>query len=346
MDSSQFQEALSFSLREVLSSFQKTMTPQLANVKVPEFSGERSQDVVEWLDQLEQVTLSFTEEQRKQVLKCAFVKSARAWFKDDLESQLGSLSWQQVKKAILNRYKPNKLSYYAEQLNKLTYSENEDLASFVDQRVYLIKKAFPTLTDREIIRETTMALPATVRSYLNLMSNIDELKTVQEFKILASRYDQKIDITISQPKTPVLDPSLFESLLQNAVNKVIEKMKPVETQVVAVAKAQPEVTTSSPHQPFQHNYVNHSYHRQPRRYPRNNQGYQQRRYNHPQQQQNCQDNAQVDQQQSPVAPDQSNPHQQYPARQSRKPPPGPCYNCGGNHWNVDCPKRHLNAGGS
>lgn len=337
--STSFQEALSNSLREILTTFSQNMCPPVTNVRVSEFSGDKSLDVIEWLDRFEQETISFSEDQKKNILKCAFVKAARAWFKNDLEPKLPSLTWEQTRKVILQRYKPDKVRYYVEQLLKLTYSQDQDLSSFVDQRIYLAKKAYPTLKDTEIIRDCVLALPANVRSFLNLMSDTSKLDTIGQFKSLASRYDSKIDISISQPPAKVLDQTLFESLLQKAVEKVTEKLNKVESQVAAIAKEKEPVdannnVTDNQNQPQYRNYQNRrvQYPRReyrPRYAPRMNQA-QPRPYS--------------DANQQGPSTSQQRDNQQY-YQQPRRRPPRPCSHCGGDHWNRDCPRNHLNSTG-
>ena len=305
--------------------------------------------MVDWLDKFEQETLAFNEEQRKAVLKCAFVKAARAWFKSDLEPKLDGLDWPAVKRLVLQRYKPGKLEYYVGLLNKLEYTPEEDLAAFVDQRVYLAKKAYPTLSDKSIIRDCVNALPSNVRSYLNLMTDTSTLEDVSELKSLASRFDRKIDITPVSSPANVLDKSLFESLLEKAVESVTDKLTErvvgrMESQVAALAKG----NTSQGHdrnsnvaqiepqsQPNQqcHRCDGHAYYQRqepPRRqeYASRGRRYQGFRY---QPQQAIQQNQNV--------PAQGN------GRWESRRAPGPCYNCGGDHWNRDCPRNNLNAQG-
>lgn len=228
MDNTTLQEALTNSLREALSGFTQSISSgHLVNIRPPEFTGQRGHNIVEWLDQFESATTGLNDDQKKLILPSAFKKAARAWFKSDLEPIMLTMRWREVKQEIINRYKPNQLDYYIEKLAKLKFTgtDEEDLAAFVDKRIYLCKLAYPKSTDQEIIRGTMLAMSDTVRSYINLMSDTDKLETITEFKQLAKRYDQKIKIDDKHHGQPELNAKLFQELLENAVSKVVNSIK-------------------------------------------------------------------------------------------------------------------------
>lgn len=337
MDSTQLQETLTTSLREVLGEFSKTMCPPIASVRVSEFTGDKSQDVGEWLDSIEQETLAFSEDQRKAILKCAFTKAARAWFKCHLEPKLDSLDWQGVKIEIFRRYKPDRIDSYVKKLNELNYQQEDELGSYVDQRVYLMGKAYPTLTEAQIIRDCVTSLPPNVRSYLNLMSDTSSIKKLDEFNKLVSRYDRKIDMGITQPSGSSLNKELFESLLQKAVESVVDKMTKIESQVAAIAKVnKPMNTFDDSKEPQRQQYRNSTPPYQNNNRWSQNQQSNQRNYMASQQRYN------FGRRQGPQGRQQG-----YTSRGSQEPrlPPSPCYTCGDNHWNADCPQIHLNGRG-
>lgn len=363
MRKSEFQETLSDTIREVLEGLSKTLNNNTqTTVRPPTFSGERTQDVVEWLDEFEQITLGLSEQTKRQLLGCAFKKSARAWFKEELKSSIDELSWEEIKQAILKRYKPNQQDYYVEQLGKLKYQEDEgqDLASFVDQRVHISRMAYPNLGEREVVRDTILAMSPKVRSYLNLMSDTTQIDKIQELKALVSRFDQKVDFPAPRDTSQVIDKTLFEELLKNAV----EKLKDTHVEVAAAARRTEQPAPEKPYEPKSHQVacqcqcqvmpnefrgqkINRQwagpYHHQRAPYSMPYQSYQSRPYNTHRYQQSTRPYQQR-------YPPQQQSHPQIPMNSSRQEaqmptrPPGPCFTCQGDHWNRDCPQR-LNESG-
>lgn len=332
-DTTNLQTLLTNSLDEILSKFSKTIsTVPLINIRPPTFSGEKSQDIVEWFDEFEQVTLSVSEEQRKGLLKCAFTKSARAWYKDDLEPKINEMDWPEIRKVILKRYKPNEKEFHIRQLKKLKYSDqgDQDLPSFVDQRVHLARIAYPNMSDNEIIRDTVVSLPESVASYLKLMKNTDELESLEEFKSLVSRFESDIKLTNSEKQPQQFNLAAFQALIEQQIEKQIEaRDKANKTEAIAAIKQQ-QATNSVhtcqcgaqiqchmiPHNNnIQTNYRDNYRPRRPRYQNYNQRPYQQGEESRPQR------------------------RQQNPNGNRDGPPPNPCWNCGGNHWNGDCPNK-------
>lgn len=116
------------------------------------------------------------------------MRAAKSWSKGELEPQLVDKEWKSIKKLILKCYKPNEQDYYLEQLEKLKHVKSEEysLASFVDQRIYLTRRAYSSLSkrerEREIIRDTMRSLQSEVKSHLNLMKDTEEVDTIGKFR--------------------------------------------------------------------------------------------------------------------------------------------------------------------
>lgn len=332
MDSSQFQEVLTSSLREILSNL--PITTPLSSVKTPEYSGEKNEDVIDWLEKYESSTIALNDENKKQLLSSSFVRSARAWYKDDLLPIIHGLSWKEAKKVILKRYKPNQRDYYIEKASRLKYYDegHQDLASFVDQKVHLIKVAHPKRDEQEIIQETLLSIPSRIRSQLNLMSDTEDIKRISDFKTLVNRYDSRINVQGSPTTTPAFSKEVFESLLRAAVDKVIVGRKDDEHTAAAVVTKQTDRVSQDYQQMASQNEdtyrcqcqclrsqtysnINQNYgYRKPTRYQKNR---------------------------GPRNPAGYIPNNRYTNRNQRTRPPGPCYTCKGDHWNADCTQRNL-----
>lgn len=329
MNSTTYQELLSESIAEIVSGLSKSMAPYLGNIKTPEFSGEKSQDALEWLDSFEQATLGLNDDQKKLLLRGSLTKSARAWYKDEIEPVVQDLDWKSLRVKVLRRYKPSRQAHYLEQLHALKYDEQNDLAGYVDQRIYTLRKAYPRFNDEELIQDTLYALPGHVRSSLNLMIDTDSLKSVAELKSLCLRYDRKVESrdTINNP--PGLDPRAFDLIIQNAVNKAVTKL---------TISSQAPVLAASRLQPVGPDNTRPPVARHPQHYANNRRSFLEAKTNHDMDQ-----NAGSDQQPVDGLHNQNIIQGRRPY--TRRPPPSPCYFCQGNHWNADCPKRNLNVNG-
>ena len=193
---------------------------------------------MDWLDQFEQVSYSLSDQQKKKLLAIALVDSARAWFRDDLEPQIENLSWDAAKKRIIDSYNPSKEQHYVEKLGKMsfTWDKFENLGAYVDQRIHLARKAYPRMSDSEIIRDTIISMPPSIRSKLNLMSDTQNLAAVEDFKKLVSRFDNQIDVESDRQAGSNLDKATFEKLLQQAVEKVVASSQKQEAQILAAVR--------------------------------------------------------------------------------------------------------------
>jgi len=204
------------------------------------------------LDQYERLTLPLTEDQKK-LLSTAFTHSARAWFKDDLLPTIDALAWPDMKAKILGRYRQNWDDYYVELLSKLKYDASQDSGSYVDQRVHLLRRAYPSMKESEIIRDVLISVPPALRSQLNLMLDTSKLQSVSDLKTLVPRFDQQISKGVDLEVKPQLDVSVFKSLLQAAVEQVVNKASPKET----LAAANTIGNSESPGVNQNHNYHEH-----------------------------------------------------------------------------------------
>lgn len=355
------EETLARSLREAFEGFNQTVSiVNPVTVNPPEFSASPSQDIVDWLDKYEQVTLNLDDEHKKKLLVCAFTKSARAWFKDDLQPLLEDMAWGEVKKAILQRYKPDHQDHYVLKLGKLKYvdDDSEDLASFVDQRVHVSKLAYPNLSDKEVIRDTILAMCPNVKKEINMTMGADKLTTIADLKALARRYDQQIKINEGKANRSlnILDRDIFADLVQKASDKAVEKVieqVAAKTEVLAAAiykKVQKEQQPQMNPPDANNNMYAQGYQHQQRGQYSNPMRFQNQLHYGPQQHQQPMTNQysqQLNNQQHPNSGIQSAPQPFYqPMPQTSNSyfqqtaqygPPKPCRHCKGNHWNRDCP---------
>lgn len=326
----QTEDPLATTIREAFDNISRAvLSAPLVNLKPPEFSGDKNEDVIEWLNQFDLVTFSVPEGQRKKLLGCAFKKSARAWFKDDLEPGLDDLDWSGIKNKILARFKPRQEDYYIERLKNLNFNQEtySGLGSYVDQRVHIERQAYPHKKARDIVKSTLLSLTPQVRSYLNLMKDTSSIDQIEDLKALASRYDDQIYLPQVSTTTQPLDKSTFETLIKSAIDEAVKNLK--ETHVAAAVAVQPKLRDEN--QNYHDSRVsresrysnNNNYQRKPQYYRQN--------INKENDQVACTCNCQQNQQQ------RADRRQTIPKRK----PPYPCRYCGELHWNNDCPKRDL-----
>lgn len=330
----QQEDPLATTIREAFNNISRAViSAPLVNLKAPEFSGNKDEDVIEWLNQFDLVTFSVPEDQRKKLLGCAFKKSARAWFKDDLEPLLENLDWSGIKSKILARFKPRQEDYYIERLKSLNYSQENynSLGSYVDQRVHVERQAYPQKSPKDIVKSTLLSLTPQVRSYLNLLKDTSTIDKIEDLKALVSRYDEQIHLPQVTTTAQPLDKSTFETLIKSAIDEAVKNLK--ETHVAAA------IAVESKQRGNEQDYHNSRFSRETR-FARNNNYQRKPQYHETNTNQNsehvgCACNCHHINHQKQVQ------HDNRRQNQPKKKPPYPCRYCGESHWNNDCPKRDL-----
>lgn len=181
MEQNQIQELLS-TLNNTLLSLSKSAKNDttIINLTPPTFGGSKNEDIVTWSEAYEETTLPLEDSKEKTLLSRALIGSAKAWFKRSLEDKIEKLSWEEVKQKIMERYRPETFDYYAKQIRELKYNEEDNLESYLGQRIYLARLANPNVSDERLITDSIRTLPPQVREEFNLLKGNSDLKKADE----------------------------------------------------------------------------------------------------------------------------------------------------------------------
>lgn len=217
-----------------------TLSTAVLQINPPEFSGGPEEDIYEWLEKFERATLGLPKDQKLILLEKAFICSARAWYRDELQATTTGKDWPDIRGAILGRFSGRKAEdRYYDRLMSLRYDKNRygSLLSFADEYIYIYKKAHSEATDKDIIRACTLAIPAEYRGYLNLIKSLSSILTVKDLKDTLRRYDQDIQIPPNTDKNHPISIEEFKSMMSEMVSKLAEQQaSKTEETIAAFAK--------------------------------------------------------------------------------------------------------------
>lgn len=316
-----------------------TLSAAIINIHPPMFSGGSSEDIHEWMDRFEQATFALPDEQKALLLGRAFTKAARPWYSDELRPKLQVLSWKEARNMILEHFSSQaKEDKFYEKLNSLKYDKDRHGCTllFVDEYAYLYKRAYPSAQPAEIVRAAINNLPAAIRGKFNLIADIRQLKTIDDLKDIAKRYDQEDSDTTTSNAQP-LDMEKFKQIMSGVVSELVEKQAERTNEVLAAFMKCPQQTDDrygrrrnrndrQAYQNYQNNRASYS-------------GNYQRQDNQRQGQYtaNNYENIQGNNSQPPRAPSPYPANRNNQFRKSNRGPPSPCYYCNGDHWNSECP---------
>lgn len=352
-------EMLQRSFQEMLTSLSgATLSSALIHLTPPIFSGGSNEDIHDWVERFEQLTFSLHQEQKNLLLDKAFVQAARAWFREEIRPTLATTDWNTVKRQILEHFSgktPQVRAY--EKLMKVTYDPDRhaSVLYYVDDYTYLYKQAYPMYQQSEIVRAVVLSLPQYIKTKLNYMQDLSSITTIDALKKVAKRYDQ--DGAEAPAPRGSVDIEEFNKSLKQAVKELAEQQIAATKEVLAALVDQRATAGTETEIPYdEHMCMARTQPRNPQNqaFPNNNfRGNRQFSRNQPtcrcQQRErpaycnerptygnerptynNYQQNAQADRNSS------GNNNRNEPA------PPRPCYTCGGDHWNRQCPHRNKN----
>lgn len=330
---------------KILSKVQDpNMAAAVLQVVPPEFSGGPDDDVYEWVEKFERATTGLPDKQKSLLLPKAFVKAARHWFKDDLQPHLDEKDWPKIKGIILDRFSgQNKEDRYFNKLANLSYdcSRHGSLSSFADEFVRIYRKAYPKAGEQEVTQATVRAIPKQFRGPLGTMTKLRDITSVLDLKSTLKYFDQDVNIPLPNETTKALDIHKIGELLKDAVKSMAE----VHTK---------NTRNTSPAPSEEHLYLardnRHHYREDHGSRPNTRVTFQDRdnslprdgyhsgraEYNNDHHMYRGQ-RPRYERQNRPASITHTNDR-----NRSERPPPGPCYSCGGNHWNRQCPRKNPN----
>lgn len=336
----------------------------ISTIPIPEFRGLPGEDVFEFIQRFKLATLTFSEELRCLALNKALIGSAQIWAKESLKSLIKSGHWKPVKKALIERFAaPDQELRHQQKLMKMKFDDVKgSLTSYIEEYAACYRKAFTNAVDTDIIKSLSLNLPSNIVRHLNILSeNWVEFQTMALLYSLVKRLESKIlpyeSIQENKDKASIAELSKTLLEMQATLKASLDKKetpKPDKEPEEAVAlmgrlnnyeqrqgpdRYQMPLKRPAPYERFDNPSRNRRYvldRRGPQAHYGNNQ-------------------VATQQDQPPqyrMLPPKSNQASEnqsinynalksaYEQRYGK--PPGPCYICGGEHFNRHCLYRDLN----
>lgn len=350
-------------LQKLTDSMNQYAASAVSAMNVPEFSGSLNEDVRGFLRKFKLSTISLTDEMRCLALEKALQGTAYIWAKENIKSLLKAGNWREAKHALKIRFRePNVEFKYHEQLSKLKFDPKvSSLQSYIENYHNCYSRAFNSTQDSSVITALKLNLPNVVQRSFNVLDDSwTEYTSMKELLNLARRAEEKILPFEQQENTSEkLDVDTLKKLLKDfrdslVPQKLAEESKIVQEPDKALALIQQhESNTFDPrnyranyNSPHEFEYRRRAEQYQPR-YPARTRGNYRSAYNYDARQN---DQAGMKQKEVPNSMNNIEPASKKPKLSSAYElyiskfgvPPGPCHECGGNHFNRHCPCKYLN----
>lgn len=321
-------QALSATLAPALSQLSEaTLYSSMLHVSVPEFSGTVSEDIHDWLERYETSTFSLPESRKKILLALAFKGTAKAWFSRELKPLTENKTWDELKRAILERFSSQQpADKHLEKLSKLKYDQEgiTSIQSFFDEYIFTYEKAHPKVErtdlksyEKEMTRALVLAIPPEVKSQLNLLVDLPTIEKLEDLRSVIKRYDNHVRLDVPK-RSGALDENKFKEIMTGVVKDMIGE----QSKAIAAIADQTAIVAA--------------FARRNDQPPRDYRGNRDRPYKRSRPEGDTSDKEEPHKR-KPGKVDQS-----YRDRRGEdRDPPYPCTFCGENHWHSQCPKRDL-----
>lgn len=325
---------LNQTLTKLYDSLGQHSAAALINIKVPNFAGSPGEEVNEFLKKFKMATLTLNNELRCLSLDKALIGSARIWAKKNIKEELKTGNWPEAKAKLRKRFlPPDEIHRHLEKLSKMKYDPKETtLSSYVEVYADLYNKAYNSAPDKDVIRGLRLNLPSEILRHLNVLSDSwMDTESLEQFLSLVQRVERDI---LPYDKKPSDDTAKFETLTA-AIKELRESLVANKQQVQNLPTESVEVVAAvsgTSGQRWNQSNNKRPYHE--------SDGYNQRgnryskRFNN-----NSRPNGNRQNQSMEPKP-VSQLDKEYAEKHGK--PPGPCYTCGGNHYNRHCPYTALN----
>lgn len=315
-----------------------TLSSAIIHLNPPQFSGKPNENIHEWVEKFELLTLSFPDEQKTNLLDKAFLHPARSWFKASLKPSL-PLPWKTIKTKILSQFSgESQEDRNYEALRKLSYDKDKygTLSLFIDDYAYTYGKAYPRADPSETVRALIRNLTPSKRHKLNQMSDIKEISTVDALRTLAKRFDQEPESS-EEKKSTGLDVNQFKELMSGIVKDIVEQQTKQNNEIMAAFQKFDKQSSEKQPQSFSSSFRTRS------PSPNRNTSFRQGSSFERNRRVRFQETDPKEIFRSTQIPNISGPN----SSTGKRAPPSPCYYCDGNHWNADCTSRprNLNSNG-
>lgn len=211
---------------------------------LPTFRGERDEDIQEFMRTFEDQTLGFNDRIKVLAIRKSMIGAAREWLNENGIEETNSGNYVKLKQKILDRYS-HETSYLKnrQKLGRMKFelSSRETLESFIDRFLALAKRIQLT-NDKEIITSIVLALPAETQSDLEYLEAFSNIRSLDDLKRLARRYDSIVAKKVETPqdiqKLGAIVSSVSQEELRKAIKDIRDEFQRQHEETLAAIKSQ------------------------------------------------------------------------------------------------------------
>lgn len=165
----------------------------LSNAIVPRFDSHN--DVFTFITEYETATATLPEDQKKKLLVKSFPSGRlNAWYKEEIIPLVNTITWEAVKNKIIERFSDiEDRDRHVLRLESLKFNQDGSvkLYDYIEELVYSLSKAFPSLKDDDSkIRYIKAKLPSAIIPTLLTIPTFNTAKTIKELKEVFRLYDK------------------------------------------------------------------------------------------------------------------------------------------------------------
>lgn len=309
-------------LSESLTQYSATA---LNNLTLPEYDGSPGQDIKKFLKKFKIATLTLNDELKCLALDKSLIGSAHVWAKANIKQHIRNGEWSESKRKLAERFMPPDSEIrQLERLQKLRYKPEEiTLSSYVEVYADAYKKCHAVCTDSDIIKSLRLNLSNDILRHLNMVADAwTELTSLKEFMPIVRRLECKI-LPYEQKQKAEENNNLV------ALTKALRELKDsVTSQAKPAAENQEVVAALNTHQQQTRASVEQRPANIRKAYPE--------RYE-PRQRKQFRQTGNYSRDLSQPTKEQRHAEAKRKYEEKHGKPPGPCYGCGGDHFNKHCP---------
>lgn len=331
------ENCLNATLEKLNSTFEQQTATAVSGLTLPQFTGLHNEDVHEFISKFKLATFVLSDKHRCLALNKCLAGTANTWAKANIKRALAEGQWKVAKKALIDRFGPSNLIFkHRELLNNMSYQgpQSITLLGYIEKFISLYKKAYNSQSDKDAIMSLRLNLPNHIIRNLNLLDDgWTSYNSCSELYKLVRRYEENI-MPFEQSSQPqvVLDQNGIKELL----TQLRQEFRP-QQQLLGALKTE-QLHTDKPdldryrYQPRQQFYK--------RKYQNNRRQFQSSPSDPNKPRLQIENNNELDKNKQVTFAEQPSGSRPVfePNSRSRK-PPSPCFYCGNDHWNSDCPKR-------
>lgn len=176
---------------EINDLFQQFLVQNL-----PEFSGEKTENPIEWIESFEKKTRSLTPEKQLEQIKYCFVRTAKYWYQEEVKNKIKDLKYEDFRKIFLKKFLSlSDRDHAVKKLKELTYNPSDmTVSSFVTNFRHWYCRIHPTSTSQELISDIFERYSAEFREKFLLAADLESVSGIEEFVTISERIERSLDI--------------------------------------------------------------------------------------------------------------------------------------------------------